>query len=47
MNKQLQKDKRSENFIIINFTNIGNVLASKEAKLHNCKAFFVVSLCDV
>ena len=47
MDKQLQKEIRSGNLIIFNFTNIFNVWASKEAKLIICIAFSVVSLCNV
>ena len=36
----LQKEKRPVNLIIFNFTNIGNVWASKEAKLIIRIAFF-------
>ena len=36
----LQKEIRSGNLIILNFANIGNVWASKEAKLIICIAFF-------
>ena len=40
INKQLQKEIRSGNLIIFNFANIGNVWASKEAKLIIRIAFF-------
>ena len=33
IDKQLQKEIRSRNFITFNFANIGNVWALKEAKL--------------
>ena len=40
IDKQLQKEIRSGNLLIFNFANIGNVWASKEAKLIIHIAFF-------
>ena len=40
INKQLQKEIRSRNLIILNFANTGYVRASKEVKLIICKTFF-------
>ena len=40
IDKQLQKEIRSGSLIIFNFANIGNVCASKKAKLIIYKAFF-------
>ena len=40
LKKQMQKEIRSENSIIFNFANIGNVWASKETELIIHIAFF-------
>ena len=45
--QQLQKEIRSGNLIIFNFTSIGNLWASKEAKLIIHIFFSVESLCSV